>query len=87
LADTPVRVSRDGDGRVLVDYRRPPAVSDIEYALEFSDALGGWRSADPVLERVWPATAPADLVRHRVIDPAALPSAQFFRVKINRVQP
>ncbi len=72
------------DGHLSVSFRRPMAVSDVEYVVEVSDDLVQWRSSGYDVEAFYPSSSTNDLetVWFRSKNPVSQTPWQFMRVRL-----
>jgi hypothetical protein len=72
------------DGHLTVSFRRPLAVSDLDYVVEVSDDLLRWRSSGVDVESFSPApnTNDIEMVWFRSKDPINQSPWRFMRVRV-----
>ncbi|MDB6030529.1 MAG: Hemolysin-type calcium-binding region [Verrucomicrobiales bacterium] len=72
------------DGHLSVSFRRPMAISDLDYVVEVSDDLIQWRSSGEAVEAFLPSNNPNDLetVWFRSRNPVSQMPWQFMRVRV-----
>jgi len=72
------------DGRLVVSFRRPAAVADVEYIVEVSDDLENWSAGSAVLEQVILEENQGDpeMTGWRTVRTAGDAGKQFVRVRV-----